>query len=84
MKCIKIDYNSKKGIKWAIYYTFINYVTYRLYLLVLGSQTAPHKLNLCPFHNRWAKEVRNCSLCEVSQGFNPRTALVAEKALTES
>jgi len=84
MKCIKINYNSKKGIKWAIYYTFINYVTYTLHLLVLWSQTAPHKFNLCPFHDRWAKEVRNCSLCEVSQVFITKTAIVAEKALTES
>jgi len=84
MKCIKINYNSKKGIKWAIYYTVINYVTYTLHLLELGSQTVPQKFNLCPFHDRWATEVRNCSLCEVRHGFIPRTAIVAKKALTES
>lgn len=46
MKCIKINYKSKKEIKWAIYDTVITYVTYTQHLLVLGSQTAPQKFNL--------------------------------------
>jgi hypothetical protein len=46
MKCIKINYNSKKGIKWAIYDTVINYVTFTQHLLVTGSQTTPQKFKL--------------------------------------
>ena len=46
MRCIKINYNSKKGIKWAIYDTVINDVTFTQHLLVIGSHTAPQKFNL--------------------------------------
>jgi len=48
--------NSKKGIKWVIYDTVINYVTYTAFTSVRKSNCLSKIQPQCPCHDRWVTE----------------------------